>query len=62
MLIELEEKRLQWFCIMKMIDRVRMPRRALELEFKGKRLMGQSRSRRLSLVLEDIKSKRKEQK
>jgi hypothetical protein len=45
-----------------MVNRIKTSRRALKLKFKGKRLMGQSRSRRFSLVLEDIKKKRKEQK
>lgn len=57
MLIQLEEKQLQWFCIVKMVDRIRTSTRALELKLKEKSHMGQFRSRRLSLVLEDIKKK-----
>jgi hypothetical protein len=40
-----------------MVDRIRTSTRALELKLKEKSHMGQFRSRRLSLVLEDIKKK-----
>jgi hypothetical protein len=40
LLIELEEKQLQWFGHVKRMDRTRMPRKASELNSKRKRPMG----------------------
>jgi hypothetical protein len=52
----LEEKRQQYFGRVKKMDRSRIPRRALELQFKIKRPMEYPRRR---WVLEDTKKRRK---
>jgi hypothetical protein len=39
------------------MDRIRIPRRVLELKLKGKRHMGQPRTRGFSQVLEDIQKR-----
>jgi hypothetical protein len=57
LLIELEEKRLQLFAHVKRMDRAIIPRRALELKFKGRRHMRRSRIGWFCLVLEEIKKK-----
>jgi hypothetical protein len=43
------------------MDGTRILKRALELEFKGRRPMGQSRTKWFSQVLEDIKKRGNEE-
>jgi hypothetical protein len=50
---------LQWFGHVKRMDRARIPSRALELKFKGKRFIRKPRTRLFSWVLEDIKNRGK---
>jgi hypothetical protein len=40
LLIEVGEKGLKWFDYVKRVDRTMIPRRALKLNFRGKRPMG----------------------
>jgi hypothetical protein len=51
MLIQLEDKQLQWFGHLKRMEITRIQRRALELKFKG----GRPRTRWFNQVPEDIK-------
>jgi hypothetical protein len=59
LLTELEDKLLQCFGHVMRMHRTRIPRKALELEFKGKRPMGRLGTRWFSHVLEGIEKRGK---
>jgi hypothetical protein len=53
----IEEKQIKWFGHIKRIDRTRISRRIFEVEFKGKRPTGQTRTKCFSYVLEYIQKR-----
>jgi hypothetical protein len=62
LLIELEEKGLQWFCQVNGMDRTNLLRRASILKLEGKDPMGRRRTRWFSQIFEDVKKRIKNRK
>jgi hypothetical protein len=45
LLVDLEEKGIKWYDPVKRLERVKISRRVLELEFEGKRLNGMNQNK-----------------